>query len=320
MSLEPGLPGGAIPLIPGLPTTFDLTLGVAFIGCIVATALFGIGTSQAFVFFQTFPHERPIIKWSVGTIWLFDTMTTVFMGHALYWWMVSHFGEQDIIIFIPWSTWAGILVASITDCIVRLFFCYRIWRLSKRNVLIQLPLLLMTLTIVVNGIALAGLGFAGVYPDVPTLKHRQWPFYLGFSLMAVADVYFAAWLTHYIRKTRVTNKTYGPSSVLNTILVFTVNTGTLTSILSILCLIAFAAIPNTLVYLACFFPSSKLYVNAMLATLNVRNWNNAGIDNAKVPVMTVNGQPTIPVAFADAPPPEVEIHIDREIIKTVTSS
>jgi len=39
-----------------------------------------------------------------------------------------------------------------------------------------------------------------------------------------------------------------------------------------------------------------------------------------VPVMTVNGQPTIPVAFADAPPPEVEIHIDREVIKTVSQS
>lgn len=58
----------------------------------------------------------------------------------------------------------------------------------------------------------------------------------------------------------------------------------------------------------------KLYANALFSTLNVRTWECAGVDNARVPMMFINGSPTIPVAFADAPPPEMKIQVAMEVV------
>lgn len=79
----------------------------------------------------------------------------------------------------------------------------------------------------------------------------------------------------------------------------------------------FAALGDTSLWLAFYFPVGKLYANAMFATLNIRTWSDAGIDNTKVSVVTVNGNPSIPVAFTDAPPPELYVHVDKEVIETL---
>jgi len=105
--------------------------------------------------------------------------------------------------------------------------------------------------------------------------------------------------------------------ILGTIFVYTVNTGFLTGLFSVLSLIMFAALPNNTLWLGFFFLVGKLYTNAMFATLNVRTWSHAGIDDSKVPVVTVNGNPTIPVAFTDAPPPELQVHIEKEVVEGV---
>jgi len=54
-------------------------------------------------------------------------------------------------------------------------------------------------------------------------------------------------------------------------MVYTVQTGLLTSVASLGCVIAYAISPNTYIFLAIYFPLSKLYINALLATLNARD-------------------------------------------------
>jgi len=103
-----------------LPTQFDSTLGIEFVGGVVATALYGIATSQAVVFFLTFPHESTTVKCSVAFVWAAATIHTLFVAHGLYTSMVSQFTQAVAAILVPWSYWVGFAVGVTGDTIV---FC-----------------------------------------------------------------------------------------------------------------------------------------------------------------------------------------------------
>lgn len=307
---------GTLPLtmLLQLPTEYDTTLGAAFVGCVIGAALYGISVSQAVVFFYSFPHERTLVKSSVVCVWLMDTLHTIFVGHVLYTLMVIHFGEPLVVILVPWSYWAGILVTTMGDTIVRLFFVYRLWKLSCRNLLICFPSIAITTVNLVAAIGLVTVGLLRV-PNVFSLRHYSWLIYVSLSLVAVGDIWFAIWLIYYVRKTRSSTVDRDALSLINTALVYTINTGGLTAVLSVLVIVMYSRLSNTYLYIAFFIPLDKLYTNAMFATLNVRSWSQAGIDGAKVPIMTINGNLAIPVAFADPPPPEINIYVNEEVVK-----
>ncbi|KAJ7059559.1 hypothetical protein C8F01DRAFT_1084717 [Mycena amicta] len=65
----------------------------------------------------------------------------------------------------------------------------------------------------------------------------------------------------------------GQTELIDSVVVFTINDGLLTSAVAIGSIICYLTIKNTLVWIALYFTLSKLYSNSVLATLNLRNWN-----------------------------------------------
>jgi len=189
----------------------------------------------------------------------------------------------------------------VVDAVVRGFFAYRLWKLSRRNVLLTLSTITITAAILLTSIGLCVFCFLKIH-DVFDAEHYSWVVYLELCLVCFGDIWLAIWLSYYLKNNRKLSRVREETSMLNTLLVYTVNTGSFCSVLSVVCLISYATLPDTYFDFAFLFPFTTLYANAMFATLNVRNWSHAGIDDARVPIMTVNGDPTIPVAFADAPP------------------
>jgi len=174
---------------------------------------------------------------------------------------------------------------------------------------------IITITILLSNTGIAIFCIAMI-PDLAAVEHYSWVIYLELSLICFGDVWLAIWLNYYVHKSRRTSRDSEATSILNTLLVYMVNTGSLCGIFAVMSLITYAALPNTFLDFAFLFVFTPLYSNALFATLNVRSWSHAGIDDAQVPIMTINGNPTIPVAFADAPPPEMHIHVDKEIVRT----
>lgn len=292
---------------------FDSTLGVTVVGAVVSAALYGIGTSQVFIFFQSFPYESVSIKALVGLVWGLDGLNAILFYHSVYTSAITNFGSSQAKIPIPWSYWLGMLTSVLSDTIVRLFFVYRIWKLSRKNILLCLPLLSLTVLILGSYLTLLSLGLMKIDSVLAIHKYSR-NIYLTFSLVVAGDVAFTCCLTYYLRKGRrsLPRETV---SVVNSLFVYSINTGAVASVLSVLTIVTYAKSPNTLWYLVFITPMGKLYANALFSTLNVRSWDHAGIDDARVPMMMINGNPTIPVAFADAPPPEMEIQVSTEVLK-----
>ncbi|KAF4622248.1 hypothetical protein D9613_009607 [Agrocybe pediades] len=90
------------------------------------------------------------------------------------------------------------------------------------------------------------------------------------SLVAISLCSLLFWSRTGIKRT---------DSILTILMAFTINTGLLTSICAMACLITYAIWPQRFIFMGLYFALSKLYVNSLLASLNarrsLRNWDNS---------------------------------------------
>ncbi|KAI0034349.1 hypothetical protein K488DRAFT_84078 [Vararia minispora EC-137] len=90
------------------------------------------------------------------------------------------------------------------------------------------------------------------------------------GLGAATDVVTALALSYFLQKMRTG---YSASDTLiKRLIVYSVNTGALTSLFSISVVITYNVMPYNFVFMACYFILCKLYANSCLATLNTRRF------------------------------------------------
>ncbi|TFY55126.1 hypothetical protein EVJ58_g8443 [Rhodofomes roseus] len=96
----------------------------------------------------------------------------------------------------------------------------------------------------------------------------SWVLYVGFTFEVIAD--FVITVAQYLYLRRFRTGIRFTDSVVSVLMLYCVNTGLLTSVCALLCLITYATLPDMYVYFAFYFVLSKLYVNSVLANLNAR--------------------------------------------------
>jgi len=121
--------------------------------------------------------------------------------------------------------------------------------------------------------------------------------YLNLSLLVAADFTVTASLLFYLRKGQ-TGFNKRMDSLLSTLIKYAANVGLITSVFALASFITFLAVPSTYVFSITYFPLSKLYTNAFLVTLNVRDRLRAEADHSNVSVAIVTSQQSIPIAFS----------------------
>jgi len=95
-----------------------------------------------------------------------------------------------------------------------------------------------------------------------------WVFTLGLSCAASLDVLITVSLCWYLSQSRT-----GVSSmdeVIDSIMLYTINNGTLTCLCTVISLICWIVMSHNLIFLGIHFALSKLYANSFLATINTR--------------------------------------------------
>ncbi|KAI0706348.1 hypothetical protein C8Q76DRAFT_786972 [Earliella scabrosa] len=246
----------------------DQTLGAGFVGSLVASCLYGVTCLQTFIYFQQYASDHIRLKLIVSILLALDTAHIVIVGHTMYWYVITNFTNPSIVQEIPWSLCAGILIKTTSDSIVRSFFTYRVWILSKHNRPLCVPLAILAFLVWIIGMVFGIKGFT-----VPTFQEADkfsWILYLQLGLVVLDDVSIATSLCLFLYRagTGLNRRT---DTMIHILMRYTINTGLLTSFVISLCLITYAALPRTLVYLSFYFNASKMYLNALLATLNARD-------------------------------------------------
>jgi len=109
----------------------------------------------------------------------------------------------------------------------------------------------------------------------------EWATLLCLSMIAFTDFVIASSLCYLLATSRTGFSS--TDSLLTKLMVYTINTGCLTSICSMTAFITCVVMPNNFVYISIEFIVAKLYVNSFLALLNAPYYMHPNTGTAETP-------------------------------------
>ncbi|GLB42788.1 hypothetical protein LshimejAT787_1202370 [Lyophyllum shimeji] len=241
-------------------------MGSLLAGVIASAVLLGVSLVQTFYYYTTY-HDKWYLKTLVAVTAVLDTAHQIMISHTMWHYLIKNFNKPQNLEFVIWSVIMEALCTGVTGAGVQLFYVVRIWRLSKRNKLLTGSILFLTLISAAMGTAWVIVSMQQrTFDDLLTVS---WLTITVDSLSAVTDVVIAASLVLTLHQARTGFKK--SDNTINTLIVFVVNTGVLTSCCALVSLLILIASPLTLIYAPLYFCLGRLYTNSLLATLNARD-------------------------------------------------
>ncbi|KAH6912971.1 hypothetical protein BKA70DRAFT_781682 [Coprinopsis sp. MPI-PUGE-AT-0042] len=244
------------------------TLGAAFIGFSLACGTFGVMSAQVFSYYRTFPHDRAAYKWLVATLWFLELLDQIFVGYSVYYYAISRQGNLKVLFLedVVWPLVAQVVVGNLVGTLVKICFALRVWRFSHHNLWITVPIF---------GFILVQLGCAVAY-CVRAFQLKKLLFaekLRGVASIALGsgmatDALIALALCILLHQLRTGFKR--SDSLINTLIIYAVNTGAVTGVVSLVTLLVYNILPRSFYFMAFYFILHKLYAISLLCALNTR--------------------------------------------------
>ncbi|KAK0489679.1 hypothetical protein EDD18DRAFT_1466090 [Armillaria luteobubalina] len=265
--------------------SLGMTLGALYIGAMVAAILFGITNLQAFIYYKNHPDDWWVYKYAVASLWILDVLHVALSMHALYYYLITLFGNFTAIYNIVWSFKLQVLFNVVLILEVQAVYTIRLWKLSQNSYKAVLSFVILAVTadfscgiyIVVDIYSISN------FLLIERIKTSIWTV---FTAAVVSDFAIAVSMCYYLHKSRSVTTFCGTSKKLLNLMRLVVISGLATSICSLLCLITvwhpfsivpgtnippqFFIWPNSFIFMGIDFILPKLYVNSLLALLNSR--------------------------------------------------
>ncbi|KAL5483128.1 hypothetical protein ACEPAI_8357 [Sanghuangporus weigelae] len=287
-------------------TDLRLTFGAMFIGCIISVYLCGIGILQTYRYFRHYRKKDSKIIISVfGAPFHFrradeceltllacrilDFIHTVLVCQGLWSYLILNWGNLDVLDQLNWSVaqWpsrkthenvltrvfsrtiaVSIVATGLVTYIVQLFFTYRVWRFSKRNIYLTVFIICMATarlaSALATGIQMIRLGRFSAF-----INGFRWLFTFGLALSCVIEILLTSSLCYYLRVNRSGHSTM--DEIIHKLLIYSISNGILTTFGSFLAMLFAVITSHNFLFIALHFIISKCYVNSLLATLNSRD-------------------------------------------------
>ncbi|KAJ7336222.1 hypothetical protein DFH08DRAFT_1018498 [Mycena albidolilacea] len=238
-------------------------IGAYEIGVLLSCVLFGVTTTQTYIYYSRFADDSRKLKSLVALVWVCEFAHALCIGHTLYFYTISGDNHPDAIQVqtSPRTLLAGF---SITACIVacvQAFFGFRIYMLSKR---LCIPVLIW----IVAFLRLSLFTLSTVVTD--TTMEESFILITSAWVVGVAnDLLITITLVFLLRRQR--KDVHKRTMVLaDKIIAWTIETGMITSAAAIVELICLLAMPLSWIWIAIFTIEARLFANSFLASLNGR--------------------------------------------------
>ncbi|KAI0353771.1 hypothetical protein OH77DRAFT_593239 [Trametes cingulata] len=258
------------------------TLGVIFIGSSVSSMLYGLTCLQTMTYFRSKKAKTDSrgLHLLVAMLLLFDSAHQAIVIHICYNYLVLGVKDPFRLAILVWSVPIEVFLNGILAIMLNSFLTLRLWRLSNHNIL---------LTALAGALSLANLGTNisyGVrgyqYKDLFEAEAMLRPHGIaGLSISVANELMISTSLAYYLYSRRTGLRR--SKNIVNRLIALTVTTGMLTTIFDVVDLIAYTTARDNLYVLFFNFLLAKLYANALLTSLNGREYI-LGIDgDSKAP-------------------------------------
>ncbi|KAJ6484006.1 hypothetical protein C8R45DRAFT_1214890 [Mycena sanguinolenta] len=255
-----------------MPALVDVspTLGALELGVLLSYLLFGVTTTQLYVYYTRFPDDPWKLKLLVAFVWACEATHSACVAHALYLYTILNYGNpKSLIQALPFTFDTAVLFASIITAFVQGFFAYRIYILGKRR--IMAPAIFWAIS---TFRLIACLGIFGTGVRMTSLVTYEaefgWLMNTVWGIGAANDIGITVSLVYllYTQRNEIRTKTV---PLVDKLIVWTIETGMMTSAWALLTLIFFAAMGHNFVWLAIYIIGARVFSNSLLASLNGRS-------------------------------------------------
>ncbi|KAJ7851107.1 hypothetical protein B0H13DRAFT_2400677 [Mycena leptocephala] len=95
--------------------------------------LFGVTTTQTYIYYSRFPDDSPKLKALVAFVWVCEMAHALCVGHTLYVYTISDYAHPERLVGpAPVSLEAGVIFSGVIGACVQGFFSFRIYAFSKK--------------------------------------------------------------------------------------------------------------------------------------------------------------------------------------------
>ncbi|KAI0677751.1 hypothetical protein C8Q78DRAFT_1074428 [Trametes maxima] len=260
------------------------------IGFTIATTIYGITVLQTFMYFRKYTKDRLYLKLMVGVLYVLDTLGTILVSHSLYTYFVLNFRNPAKDIDLIWSFSLENGVTALITVLVQCYFAECLWRFSRGNKILVAAIVFCALASF--GLGLETTAHLFIVKAASSLGSREVLIIGGLvqGFAALCDILITTGLCYYLQTGRSGIKS--TDNLVDRLLIYAINRGALTTIVQICFLVLNVSAPGHAYFIPFHMIVSKLYVNALLATLNVRSslaytGNEVEVDQTSIMFNTV---------------------------------
>ncbi|EIW75988.1 hypothetical protein CONPUDRAFT_169214 [Coniophora puteana RWD-64-598 SS2] len=247
------------------PTPAEAIMQGPLCGTLATMMLYGIICMQTFQYYQNYERDRKFMKVLVAWVWALETAHTALSIHYVEHYLILNFGNDELLNYAVWSMGASYFIGFWIAYPVNLVFVWRIWLLSRKRWIAAFLTFMATARL---GLGLSNCSTSFRYPAwVVFRQHIHATMVSGWTVSACTDTLIASTLCFYLHRQRTGMRR--TDTIINELLLYTINTGLVTSLFAIAVLITFLGSSN-LAFSAFVQTQSKLYAVSLLATLNTR--------------------------------------------------
>ncbi|KAL4075733.1 hypothetical protein J3A83DRAFT_2027255 [Scleroderma citrinum] len=251
---------------PAAMAAVDATFGAYLLGVIISAILYGVTVVQTSYYYAGYPADPWHIKFLVLAVFISDTIHQALITHSAYIYLVKDIGAPAELGNVVWSLIVEVLFNAITAFLVQCFLTMRVYRLSNKNIIATLTVMTVVLAEFIMSLIYVSkaINFE-TFVQLAQLKALSSAIN---ATTAASDVMIAGCLCYLLQKSRTGFRR--SDTMITRLIIFSVNTGLLTSILAISSLITISVWPNAFIYISFYFCLGRMYCNSLLATLNAR--------------------------------------------------
>ncbi|KAI0628327.1 hypothetical protein C8Q77DRAFT_1162322 [Trametes polyzona] len=266
--------------------SLDSSLGAVLLGVVLGSMLYGLTLHQTYRYFELYPTDKLYLKILVLTILALETVHTVVWIIVVYHYAVTDAFDLVDILRMHWSVRLTFLVTGVAVLVCQSFYAYRVFLVGRHYRWLVIPAVLTILTGFAFALA-AGIRVYIIAPYIVDTQHISWLVSVAYGIAVSTDVMLTSALVFVLYQFHTPEamvvhscdpETNGAArcrcatsnSVLDTLIIYAVNTGFVTSVFSIVAFVFALIVPGNLIYAAVSIVGTKLYANSVLALLNSR--------------------------------------------------
>ncbi|KAJ7668948.1 hypothetical protein B0H17DRAFT_217895 [Mycena rosella] len=249
----------------------SLGLGALELGIFATLVLEGILIVQVYIYYIC-SSDRALVKVLVAVVFVLEVGHTVATAQAIYYWTVT-LGRVTEKPGTVYGVCFGMLFETLITFLVQAYFIHRVYRFSQ-NAWVGACIATLCLLRCACGLVVSAAGFQNLSHE-PDYFHTRvrlgWLVTVTFAVGAAVDVFVAASLCVYMHRWKAAPTMKTTSQLINRIMFSSIQTGLITSIVSVAVIICLQAMPDNYVWMGVLAVLGKLYSNSFLASLNIRS-------------------------------------------------